>query len=435
MGPQGPLPGGVCVAFCGRLAGWWSHASRIPMSTITKCRKPTALHVPFASTRRGSVTISSIQSAAILPDALKPSVLGGITALLNNGRATLTDLSVRARPGNVTLVLTTDLLPTFQLPLQMAVLPCPIDSVPGSSGLQCDQCKEDSFGVWQAAANSSTELVTQGWVSYTNGSRKSELDKGGDNAGLRCYSCPLNADCPPGPVVYVPTSGYWSSHPLSPMMHRCLYAKACRHGNVTAQRMLLQCQEAWFSTEPPGLNPHMLPDGRLCVLDLGTNTTAAGSNSSVASYVELQCAPGYEGPTCGVCSKGWHPAGAGKCSECVGSSAQHVGVGAVMLVVNLALVLHTVRSSFAGKRQKKDDEDEDGQPPAQQQQQPTQQQALQAKEQQWAVANMGPRSGSFNLAPGALPEDNIPKPVDYLKLIISHIQVRPLVLVLMHVPF
>lgn len=359
---------------------------------------------------RGSVSISSLQSAATLPDILKPSMLGGSIMQLNGGRATLSDLSVRARPGNLTLVITTDLLPNFQLTVQMTVLPCPIDTVPSSSGLQCDQCREDSFGLW-SAPDMAPDLVSQGWVSYSNGSVASELDKGGDNARLRCYSCPENAVCPSSAVVFLPAEGYWNSHPLSPIMHRCLFPRACRTSDLGAQQTLLKCQEAWFSTVPPGLAPYVLPDGRLCTLD--GNSTALRSNNtgnnSTVSYTELQCVPGYEGPTCGVCSKGWHPAGGGKCSQCKGSAGQHIGVAVIFLTVNLVLVLHTVRTSFAGKRQGNQEDDDDGTTVK-----------VMSKEQQWAQANNLQRGAE---AQAAAEEDSIPKPVDFLKLLITHIQV------------
>lgn len=101
------------------------------------------------------------------------------------------------------------------------------------------------------------------------------------------------------------------------------------------QAQLVQCQQAWYSTIPPGQRPLRLPDGRTCLL----NATMAldlpsAPNSSLAfsvlehnvrrlaqlnsigpvatlgpldpwvSYTELQCTGGATGPLCGACTPG-----------------------------------------------------------------------------------------------------------------------------------
>lgn len=187
---------------------------------------------------RSTVRVDSVQASATLPDALKPQVVGGSAVLLSEGRATLSDLTVRARPGNITLTLVVDLLPDFRLTVNLTVLPCPVDTVPSSSGLQCDPCREDSFALW-SATEATEEQAQQGWLAYTNTTLKdgttlapSLLDRGGDNPALRCYTCPTGASCPAGVATFVPRPGYWSSHPYNPITHRCILKEACRDGDA-----------------------------------------------------------------------------------------------------------------------------------------------------------------------------------------------------------
>lgn len=131
---------------------------------------------------------------------------------------------------------------------------------------------------------------------------------------------------------------------------------------MASQDALVQCQAAWWSTSPPGLDPYRLPDGRLCLVDGPVSTPlyaadgsparrslaqAAGEsdgllpllNSSWVTYTDLQCVEGSLGPLCGACEPGRYATNKGECILCEREPAYHAGMGILMLFLNMVLVL------------------------------------------------------------------------------------------------
>lgn len=194
---------------------------------------------------------------------------------------------------------------------------------------------------------------------YTNGSVP--VDEAA-NIGvlLRCFTCPTRALCPSGGAVMVPQPGAWHSGAGSTAMLSCMNPASCRQGNTTAQDLLVQCQTAWWSTVPPGLAPHRLPDGRLCIVE-GAVTMPAYSakaltqrgslvqaqdvnmtiwnNSNWVNYTDLQCVRRSMGPLCGACEPGTYSTSKRECLPCGKKPGDHAGIGVIMLFLNMLLVL------------------------------------------------------------------------------------------------
>lgn len=179
-------------------------------------------------------------------------------------------------------------------------------------------------------------------------------------AQLRCFTCPTRAVCPQGGAVMVPQPGAWHSGPGSTAMLSCVNPASCRAGNKTAQEDLVMCQAAWWSTHPPGLNPHRLPDGRLCVMDdarsqlpFASNNTFVGrslaqahpthptgwNGREVVAYTDLQCVQRTMGPLCGACEPGTYATSKRECVACTESPGYHAGIGFLMTFINMLLVL------------------------------------------------------------------------------------------------
>lgn len=196
--------------------------------------------------------------------------------------------------------------------------------------------------------------------SYTNGTTL--LDDQSAGTSLRCFSCPTRAICPLGGAVVVPEPGAWHSGAGSTAMLPCFNPASCRLGDKAAQYALVDCLAAWWGTYPPGLNPHRLPDGRLCLVD-GPGSTPAmpGGNHSTAArrylalasspdytawntsawvtYTDLQCVERSMGPLCGACEPGCYATSKRECVPCDRKPGYHAGIGFVMLILNMVLVL------------------------------------------------------------------------------------------------
>lgn len=139
--------------------------------------------------------------------------------------------------------------------------------------------------------------------------------------------------------MMAPLVGYWHSAAGSTSIYACLNGRVCRSRNREVQEQLVQCQQAWYTTIPPGQKPLRLPDGRLCLLNasmaldhpLAPNSSlsfsildrnqrrrlsqAGSANMSLPpgswiSYTELQCTGGATGPLCGACLPGRYITGA-----------------------------------------------------------------------------------------------------------------------------
>lgn len=202
-------------------------------------------------------------------------------------------------------------------------------AVPSQDGQSCDVCGADLFSPWSPTNYTNLDAMGRMLAFYTNGARilphyDAESQAGGSS--MRCLTCPRAARCPGGALL-LPAPGSWHSSPYSPVMHTCLNKEACRSGDPDLQRQLQMCQSAWYSTMPPGALPYTLPDGRACVMD----TVATTNNSALAhrllqeistvTYMQLQCAAGYQGRMCATCIPGYHLTSGLECVECPGGDS------------------------------------------------------------------------------------------------------------------
>lgn len=77
-------------------------------------------------------------------------------------------------------------------------------------------------------------------------------------------------------------------------------------------------------------------------------------------YMQLQCSAGYQGRLCATCLPGYHSSSSLECMKCPGNgSAAQLAIGVLLLLVNLVLVLHTVRSSFGARLAEEEEEAEE----------------------------------------------------------------------------
>jgi hypothetical protein len=79
---------------------------------------------------------------------------------------------------------------------------------------------------------------------------------------------------------------------------------------------------------------------------LGTTAPGADSNDTGGLRVGMECAPGYEGPLCGVCSTGYGRTSNSNCAECYTSPVNVVVVAAVVLFA-LGIVTFTAMQAAA----------------------------------------------------------------------------------------
>ncbi|GFR52978.1 hypothetical protein Agub_g15667 [Astrephomene gubernaculifera] len=247
-------------------------------------------------------------------------LLGNPTAQAGQGIASISGIRVRALKGNYTMQLdlsSTVGLQVDPLVLDVTVPPCSLGEAVMDKGYFCSRCATNFFSL------DVDNLTNTGTTAVREGS---------------CYACPDNANCTGGAVL-APLPGYWHSAANSTTMQACLNPAACRDGDDAANDALVRCQERWYAYFGNPWRFQALqkdPSGGAGVvgsyLDILRRITANAtsvqpytpliSNSSSdfdgflldcalwglpdndsASYMQMQCAPGYSGLLCGTCTK------------------------------------------------------------------------------------------------------------------------------------
>eukprot|EP00879_Flechtneria_rotunda_P003163 GHRR01003385.1.p1 GENE.GHRR01003385.1~~GHRR01003385.1.p1 ORF type:complete len:1192 (+),score=313.72 GHRR01003385.1:611-4186(+) len=118
-----------------------------------------------------------------------------------------------------------------------------------------------------------------------------------------CTECPSNARCPGGAII-IPEPGFWRSTATSTQLHRCRNPDACSQANA---------------------------------LPAPTTYTCPSAASGASSNADIQCAQGYHGNLCGLCSTGYGANKAFTCRQCLEQSAI-IGLYAFSGVVMLAFI-------------------------------------------------------------------------------------------------
>ncbi|GFR52977.1 hypothetical protein Agub_g15666 [Astrephomene gubernaculifera] len=269
-------------------------------------------------------------------DAGRPvDLLGNPTAQVDGGIATLTGIRLRALKGEYSLQLGLSNMETEVDPLvlNVTVPPCSLGEVAMDSGFFCSRCPANLLSL---DVDYFTNASGGGAAIGLFGEAANTSDTGTSTDG-RCFACPDNANCTGGAVV-APVPGYWHSAANSTAMHACLNPAACRYGDITANAALVRCQERWYAYfGNPWRLYALMSDGNGGADVVGayinvfrqaaSNATSVQpytpliSNSSSdfdgflldcalwglpdndsASYMQMQCAPGYTGILCATCT-------------------------------------------------------------------------------------------------------------------------------------
>lgn len=368
-------------------------------------------HLPVLSTLCCAVhstdTITLSVSSDVLPASEQPQLQGIVRQKVQSGgMVQLTDLTIRSWPGRLNLTISSTLVPSLSIPIY--VPPCRQGSVPSADGMSCDMCDQDLFSIIQPANDSfPAGTYTDGQHVFALAVRLSPLDTstsfspstvgalppppsppvapsyGGGipassppptmpsppplppppplpaanttNSTMRCMTCPAGGKCLGGAAI-MPQQGWWHSAANSTAFHTCLNAGACRDGDDEAQAILAACQSAWYMTDPPGKEPHVLQDGRKCMLWVDNSTAngtvlavigsskrrallqADNTSMSIALYTDLQCAEGYYSNLCGACEPGYFMDGT-DCSQVRQYAGWAQILGPMPLLVDLPSML------------------------------------------------------------------------------------------------
>lgn len=150
----------------------------------------------------------------------------------------------------------------------------------------------------------------------------------GDWTLTQCLPCPKNAICRDGTIDTSP--GYWRSNYFSATLQKCPIQQACKGGTLKLQR----------SAKAPMYSY--------------TFTYAYAYPVDYTSLVQDQCAVGYTGPLCGVCSPGYYSID-NECKACVSSGDSSMSavivVPSVIIIVGIAILLYLRCSSKSSKRE------------------------------------------------------------------------------------
>jgi hypothetical protein len=149
-----------------------------------------------------------------------------------------------------------------------------------------------------------------------------------------CSLCPVGASC--NGTLLVPTAGYWQSTPRSAQVHACLNPAACARDALRQQQLA-----DWQATHY----------GRGAIV--GKSQEALGHELEL--YMADQCAAGYTGRMCGVCTQEPAAVAEGRMSHgmvggaCVSCGERKMAVGMFVLVRLFDLVLWAVLTFLACK--------------------------------------------------------------------------------------
>ncbi|GIL88007.1 hypothetical protein Vretifemale_16001, partial [Volvox reticuliferus] len=310
---------------------------------------------------------TTVRQAQVRARLLDPSnnctaeLLGGYEGAARNGTAVIPGIRLRALKGeNYSIeirVVDAMIQGTVELlVVNITVPPCSIGEVPRDGGYLCQKCDQRTFSLWQ-----DTEELRN--CTYDH------LDD------IVCYPCPDGGECLGGAVL-LPSPGFWHSAANSTFMNACPNPVACRDGDDEAQAVLVACQKWWYS-RPAGFDYQGFADSVLSGNKstwLASIRAAEGPNDAATdaaaaidltdpslcvlwglpydhptSYMQKQCANGYKGRLCAICSSddGVIRASDGDfgCNECY-SRRTSITVAVLGFAANVITVLFTVIVTF-----------------------------------------------------------------------------------------
>jgi len=149
-----------------------------------------------------------------------------------------------------------------------------------------------------------------------------------------CSLCPAGANC--NGTTLVPLAGYWQSTPRSAQVHTCLNPAACARDALQQQQLL-----DWQATHY----------GRGAVVGKSKESLV----HELEQYMSDQCAPGYSGRMCGVCTQAPAAIAANSVSHgmvggaCVACGKRQTVIGTFVLVRLFDLGLWAVLTLLACK--------------------------------------------------------------------------------------
>ncbi len=188
-----------------------------------------------------------------------------------------------------------------------------------ASALKCEACPAGSVAVEERTqCNRCEPLVALSW----------------NPSDEACRPCPADAECSGGDRV-APKAGFFHSSMRSYQFHQCLPARACDYDGrrVALERVRNESGLARLIEAAVTLNLQALK---------------AGNETAEAAYAAAQCAPGYAGPLCGSCARGYQRH-SGECRPCASATAAALYVsGSTGAVV--AFLCYTVYKAFTARR-------------------------------------------------------------------------------------
>lgn len=149
-----------------------------------------------------------------------------------------------------------------------------------------------------------------------------------------CSLCPVGASC--NGTLLVPTAGYWASTPRSAQVHACLNPAACARDALRQQQLA-----DWQATHY----------GRGAIVGKSKDSLVR----EMEQYMTDQCAAGYTGRMCGVCTQEPAATARNRVSHgmvggaCVACGERKTVIGTFVLVRLFDLVLWAVLTFLACK--------------------------------------------------------------------------------------
>jgi hypothetical protein len=219
-----------------------------PMSAVSASRKSTDLLAATALSPAAATLLSKAEAAREVDD--NGVELSGLQQLsTSNGSLILSGIQLSGLPGtNTTLYITASdptLLPA-SLPITLTSCSAGYMQLPG----QCQLCPVGTF-------------------SFTSDEPM-------------CSLCPVGASC--NGTLLVPAAGYWQSTPRSAQVHACLNPAACARDALRQQQLA-----DWQATHY----------GRGAIVGKSRDVMV----QELEHYMADQCAAGYSGRMCGVCTQ------------------------------------------------------------------------------------------------------------------------------------
>jgi hypothetical protein len=172
-----------------------------------------------------------------------------------------------------------------------------------------------------------------------------------DPSATQCSTCP-----PAGTYklcsgdVVTPADGYWQSNPRSAQLLACPYPAACsRSSNASAQLA------AAAATTSPAQQQQQPGRNLLAVADAQQQQQQQQEQeAAVASYQQLQCAPGFTGNLCSNCERSSRVAQSlsHTCKACGVSRAGSIALFVLLRLFDLSVVLLSVFLVFKERQRR-----------------------------------------------------------------------------------